>query len=179
MKRKNITSIFTLALILSFTAISFAQKFKDLDVSPMDRAAFPLSHNDSDKTIRVTYSRPQLKGRTVESLTPYGEVWRTGANEATEITFYKDAYFGESLVRAGTYSLFTIPDEEHWIIILSKDLNVWGAYEYNESNDVVRIKAHVSKGDEYLEAFSIAFDEKSNMYLAWGNVVVTIPITYK
>ena len=178
MKRKSIITIFTLSVLVFLTTQSTSQTFKDLDVSPMDRSAYPLSHNDSDKAVRITYSRPQLKGRSVESLTPYGEIWRTGANEATEITFYKKAFFGGKPIEAGTYTLFTIPDEKEWTIILNKDLNVWGAYDYKESNDVLRVRVPAMKGKEYIEAFTIAFDDQSTMYLAWGNVRVAVPIKY-
>ena len=177
MKRKILYS--TLVLLSFFTTVQLqAQKFKDLDVSPMDRAAYPLSHNKSDKSVRITYSRPQLKGRTVESLTPFGEVWRTGANEATEITFYKDATFGGKSIKAGTYSLFTIPGEREWVVILNSDLNIWGAYDYNESNDVMRVTVPVAEGKKFIEALSIVFDDDSTLHLAWGNLRVSVPITY-
>jgi hypothetical protein len=80
----------------------------------------------------VTYSRPQLKGRSLNELAPAGKVWRTGANEAVEITLYKDR---ETKVKAGTYTLYAIPEKESYTIIISKDLNVWGSYYYKETND--------------------------------------------
>lgn len=178
MKRKITHITLVLAVILLATNHVQAQKFKDLDVSPMDRVAFPLSHNKSDKLVRVTYSRPQLKGRTVESLTPNGKVWRTGANEATEITFYKDATFSGKSVKAGTYSLFTIPGEKEWTIILSSDLNVWGAYDYKQKNDVLRVTVPLLKDKKSIEAFTMAFDDDSTLYLAWGNLRVSIPIEF-
>lgn len=178
MKRKILYPVLVLSLLILVTTQAQAQKFKDLDVSPMDRIAFPLSHNKSDKFIRVTYSRPQLKGRTVESLTPYGKVWRTGANEATEITFYRDATFGGKPVKAGTYTFFTIPGEKEWSIILNSDLNIWGAYDYNETHDVLRVTAPLEKDKEFIEAFTMAFDDDSTLYLAWGNLRVAIPIEF-
>lgn len=153
-----------------------AQKFKPLDKSPMDVAAYPKGYKNSNKITKVTYSRPQLKGRTVESLVQVGKVWRTGANEATEIRFYKDVVFGGKSVKAGTYSLFTIPNKKEWTVILSNDVNVWGAYSYNKANDVVRVQASVSDNSESVEAFSMAFDDKMNLYMAWGKVLVKIPI---
>ncbi len=171
---KKITVLLVL-LLLNTIAIS-AQKFKPLDKSPMDAISYPLGYKNPTKLMKVVYSRPQLKGRTVESLAKPGEVWRTGANEATEIRFYEDVIFGGKKVKAGTYSLFTIPGAEKWTIILSSDVNVWGAYSYNKENDIARVEAKVSKTQERIEAFSMTFDKKMNLYLAWGDVLVKIPM---
>lgn len=172
------TLVFTLALVFSYTA--HAQKFPDLDPSPMDAATYPSSYKISEKTIKIIYSRPQLKGRDLSKLTPNDEVWRTGANEATEITFYKAVMFGDKKVKAGTYSLFTIPGDKEWSIILSSDINVWGAYTYKQDNDVARIKVPASQSKEILEAFSIIFEESKtgvDMYMGWGTLRVKVPFT--
>ena len=177
--KKNVLFIAVLTITFLFTNEMSAQNFADLDKSPMDAAAFPVSYKESNKLVKVTYSRPQLKGRTVEKLAPTNKVWRTGANEATEITFYVDVIFGGKPVKAGTYTLFTIPNENEWTVILSTAKNVWGAYFYKESEDVVRVKGTVSKSKESIEAFSIAFDGKDdafNMYFGFGNTLVTVPI---
>ena len=110
---KNI--ILTIAVFVTTLISSLqltAQEFKSLDKSPMDMAAFPSSYKISDKIVKVIYSRPQLKGRDLVKLAPPEKVWRTGANEAVEITFYKDVIFGGKALKAGTYSLFTIPSLE-------------------------------------------------------------------
>ncbi|WP_299397286.1 DUF2911 domain-containing protein [uncultured Gelidibacter sp.] len=172
------TLVLTLALIFSYTAN--AQKFPDLDKSPMDAATFPSSYKISDKIVKVVYSRPSLKGRDISKLAPNFEVWRTGANEATEITFYKPVTFGDTKVKPGTYTLFTIPGEKEWTIILSSDINVWGAYTYKKEHDVVRIKVPVSESKEVLDAFSIAFEESetgADMYIGWGTLRVKAPLT--
>jgi len=177
--KKNVLVVAVLAIGLLFTNEMSAQKFAKLDKSPMDAAAYPTSYKESNKMVKVVYSRPQLKGRTVEKLAPSGKVWRTGANEAVEITFYKDVTFGGEAVKAGKYTLFTIPGETEWTVILSTAKNVWGAYSYNESEDVVRVKGAVSASKELVEAFSIAFDgadSDANMYLGFGNVLVTVPV---
>ena len=177
--KKNVLLVAVLAIGMLFTNEMYAQKFAKLDKSPMDAAAYPTSYKVSDKMVKVTYSRPQLKGRTVEALAPSGKVWRTGANEAVVISFYKDVTFGGKAVKAGTYSLFTIPGEKEWTIILNSAQNVWGAYTYKESDDVVRVMAPVSASKELIEAFSIAFDgtdNNANMYFGFGNVVVTVPV---
>ena len=177
MKKLFALSILMLALV--FTTNISAQKFSGLDKSPMDMAAFPSSYKVADKAMRVTYSRPQLKGRSVSELAPAGEVWRTGANEAVEITFYKDANVGGTDVKAGTYSLFTIPGEGEWTVILNSNLNQWGAYSYDKKADVARVKATATAAGESLDAFSIAFNEVdggAHLVMAWGTTRVALPI---
>ena len=168
MKRSTfITTIaFAFIMLLSFNAN--AQKFRNLDKSPLDISM------SKDKSVKIIYSRPQLKGRSLSSLAPNDKVWRTGANESTEITFFSDVTFGGKSIKAGTYSLFTIPGDSEWAIILNSDVNTWGAFSYKEANDVVRVKGEVSTNDESLEAFSIAFSDDGTMHLGWGNVRVAV-----
>jgi hypothetical protein len=172
-------SIFTIAVfaitLLSVNQIS-AQEFDPLDKSPMDVARYPYNWRNADKVVRVTYSRPQLKGRTVEELAPKGEKWRIGANEATEITFYKNVTFGSKKIKAGTYTMYAIPGEKEWTVAISNQINVWGAYSHKDKNDALRVKALVSKSDKKYEAFTIAFGDDMTMYMAFGNKMVTIPI---
>jgi hypothetical protein len=174
MKTKTIysTLLITFAMLLSINGN--AQKFSNLDASPLDLATY-RTERGAPAIVKVLYSRPQLKGRDLNSLAPKGKIWRTGANEATEITFSKAVNFGDKQVKAGTYSLFTIPGDNEWTIILNSNTGGWGAYGYEESNDVARVKGKVSSGDE-VEAFSIAFDKSGTMYLAWGKTRVSVPI---
>lgn len=175
-----------LQLLIAVVAIAFgttseisAQKFAKIDASPMDAAAFPSNWRDANKLVKVVYSRPQLKGRTLDKLAPKGKVWRTGANEAAEITFYKDVIFGGKAVAAGTYTLFSIPSDEDWTVIISKQKNVWGSYFYDEKEDVVRVTGKASTTEEEIEAFSIVFEGEDNnaiMYLGWAKTVVAVPV---
>lgn len=174
MKRTTFVSIGIFTFLMLFSSISHAQKFANLDKSPLDIAYYRADRNTTPM-VKVIYSRPQLKDRTLSELAPNGKVWRTGANEATEIKFFQDMTFGGKQVKAGTYSLFTIPGDTEWTIILNKDLDVWGAYTYKETNDVLRIKAPVTKGD-LIDAFAIAFDNNT-MFLAWGTTRVAIPVS--
>ena len=177
---KNYLTIFLLAIALIFTAESEAQDFSGLDKSPMDVAAFPSSYRVSDKLVRVIYSRPQLKGRSTAELAPTGKVWRTGANEAVEITFYQDMNVAGTAVKAGTYSLFTIPGDSEWTVILNSNLNQWGAYSYDESADVARVMASATQDGKSLEAFSIVFKEVDNgahMIMGWGTTRVAVPMS--
>ena len=176
--KKSILSVFAFAFIMLASTSVNAQKFGGLDKSPMDAASFPSSYKVSDKAVKVVYSRPQLNGRGLDKLAPNGKVWRTGANEAAEITFYKDANVGGSPIKAGTYSLFTIPGEGEWTVILSSDRNVWGSYSYDEANDVARFKVKSTMADDSVEAFSIMFDDDGNMHMGWDMVRVSVPMTF-
>ncbi|SEC31176.1 Protein of unknown function [Tenacibaculum sp. MAR_2009_124] len=177
--KKSILSIIVFIVALVFSNEVNAQKFPGLDKSPMDAASYPSSYRESDKKVKIVYSRPQLKSRSLSKLAPAGKVWRTGANEAAEITFYENLNFGGKEVKPGTYTFFTIPGEKEWTVILSTSKNVWGSYFYQESEDVVRVTGTVSKSSKSLEAFSIVFegeDDNFSMHLGWGTTVVTIPV---
>ena len=168
-------AIFVITLISSPKLA--AQEFRGLDKSPMDMAAFPSSYKISDKIVKVIYSRPQLKGRDLVKLAPPEKVWRTGANEAVEITFYKDVIFGGKSVNAGTYSLFAIPSsEKDWTIIINSAQNVWGSYYYKQDQDVVRVSGITSEADENIEAFSMMFDDDMTLKMGWGYTVISVPI---
>ena len=159
-----------------------AQEFRRLDKSPMDMATFPISYKISDKIVKVIYSRPQLKGRELVKLAPPEKVWRTGANEAVEITFYIDVVFGGKALKAGTYSLFTIPSiDGDWTVIINRARNVWGSYYYNQDLDVIRVSGKTTKTEENIEAFSMMFDENMTLKMGWGKTVISVSIkkTYK
>lgn len=178
---KKLTRITAIActFVMLFAGNLSAQEFSKLDKSPMDAASFPSDYKDANKSIKVVYSRPQLKDRTVDKLAPDGKVWRTGANEAVEITFYKDTDFGGKMIKAGTYAMFTIPGEKEWTVIINKDLNTWGSYYYNEEKDVARVMAPVKMANESLEAFSISFDDAATMHIGWGNLRLAVPTASK
>jgi hypothetical protein len=177
MKNKFFTTALV-ALAIMFTGNMDAQKFSDLNKSPMDVASYPSNYRESNKLVKIAYSRPQLKERPLSKLAPNGDVWRTGANEAAEITLYQPMKIGDKVVPAGTYSLFTIPGESTWTVILSSDVNVWGSYSYNEANDIARTTGKVTKAVDELEAFSIVFEEADggvHMHLGWGTTRVAVP----
>ncbi|MFD0860675.1 DUF2911 domain-containing protein [Sungkyunkwania multivorans] len=175
-------TLFTIAFafVMLFTNEITAQKFSGLDKSPADIVYFRTSRNAAP-AVKVIYSRPQLKGRKVGSdLATYGKVWRTGANEATEVTFYQDVKFGGETVKAGTYSLFTVPGEKSWKVILNSDLHQWGAYQHDPSNDVVTVTVPAGTDNDSIEAFAIAFKKVSDgahMVLGWDKTRVAIPIS--
>jgi hypothetical protein len=173
---KSILAIAIFAITIISSTEASAQKFSKLDKSPLDAASYPSSYKISDKVVKVVYGRPQLKGRDLAKLAPANKVWRTGANEAAEITFYKDVTFGGKAVKAGTYSLFTIPNEKDWTVILSTARNVWGSYYYEQDEDVVRVSGALSKSETSIEAFSMLFDEDMTLKMGWANTVVSVSI---
>lgn len=175
---KSIITIVGFATMMFCFQTAIAQEFKGLDKSPMDATAFPSSYKESNKLVKVTYSRPQLNGRSLADLAPNGKVWRTGANEAAEITFYVDMKLGNKTVKAGTYTLYTIPGDKEWTVIINKDINVWGSYSYDESKDVARTTVPLKEGKESLEAFSMAFEEATDgvhLHLGWGTMRLAVP----
>ena len=169
------TIAFALMMLVSFNAD--AQKFAPLDKSPLDLASFP--NRGSDKLIKVFYSRPQLNGRTVgKDLAAYGKLWRTGANDATQIQFLTDMKLGGTTISTGAYSLFTVPGEKEWTIIISSDVDNWATSGYKESNEVAKLTVPVTEGADSLEAFSITFeksDDGAHMHMGWGTTRVAVP----
>lgn len=159
-----------------------AQKLPGVDSSPADIAYFRPNGRNSAPVAKVTYGRPMKKGRTMlGDVEPFGKVWRLGANEATEIKLYQDVTVGDKTLKAGTYSMYAIPNKTDWTIIFNTKLDTWGAYEYEESKDVARIKVPVGKTEAEVEAFTIVFDGKgatSTMVIAWENTLVKVPLKY-
>jgi len=171
-----------------------AQKMDGLDKSPMDMAYYPDNFAHDRKfspklignlpaIVRVTYSRPAKNGREIfGKLIKYNEVWRTGANEAAEIKFYRDVTLQGKTVKAGTYSLFTLPSANEWTIIINTDLDEWGAYSYKQENDILRINVPVKKTTEVAENFSIKFrkenEQSTIMMMAWDTTLIEVPISF-
>lgn len=156
---------------------------KDVQFPGMQKSPTDISYMREGRrgpvTARVLYGRPFKNDRKIfGELVPYGKVWRTGADEASEITFYKDVMFGDKEVKAGTYALFTIPNEDSWIVILNSDLHQWGAFTYDESKDVVRTTAKVESLSDPLENLAIVFDDE-NMIMAWDKTKAIVPIKAK
>lgn len=180
--------IWTLFLLVGISFTACSQDFPGLDASPADIAYFPgnFAHKHDPGThpvIKVIYSRPQKKGRDIfGDLVPYGKVWRTGANESTEIKFFQNVQWNGEPLKAGTYSLFTIPGKDEWTVILNKDVDAWGAYSYNEDQDALRVKVPVKQLDDTVEALTIRFDEinrnSGEMQIAWDKTVAVVPFTY-
>lgn len=170
--------LFLIFLILSFAPTLQAQDFPKTDTSPMDLAIARSSKN-GPPIARVIYSRPQKKGRDIfGGLVPYNEVWRTGANEATELTIYTPLKIGKTLLEVGTYTLYTIPNKNNWIVIINSDTNVWGAFSYKKEKDVARISVPCMQAAAPIETLSMIFrpeKDGTTLLIGWDDHYVEIP----
>lgn len=134
------------------------------------------------KTVTLTYQRPNANGRVVfGELVPYGEVWRTGANNIPNLTFEGEVTIQGHKVAAGTYGLFTIPNKDKWTVILSKNPKQWGSYQYNQAEDVLRFDVKPAKLPKKVETFTIAFEnvttKSSDITIAWENTQIAFNIS--
>jgi len=132
------------------------------------------------KDITVTYGRPYKKGREIfGKLEPYGKVYRVGADEATTITFAKDGSFGGKPVKAGTYTLFAIPNEKEWTVILNSQLGQWGAFKYDQykDKDVLQTTVPVKTLSAPVEQLTIAAPGK-NLTITWDKTEVVVPVSF-
>ena len=131
--------------------------------------------------VTVAYSSPAVKGRKIwGELVPYKAVWRTGANEATQLEFSDTAIISGNKVPPGKYALFAIPEESEWTIVLNKDFKQWGAYAYSEKQDVIRVKVKPAKSAEFNERLLYTITPGANndgtINLYWENVKVSLPV---
>lgn len=184
MKKLVFISLFALSAI---GAGAQDVKFPGLDTSPADVVYYPLNvakaKDNSSPLIRILYSRPSKKGREIFGvLEQFGKVWRVGANESTEIRFYKSAIIGGKKIKAGTYSLFAIPNKDKWTIIINKQVDKWGAFTYDETKDVVRTDVNVKSLEKPLEVLSVTFTTQAtgaNLVIGWDHSTVELPIRIK
>ncbi len=165
-------SAFVLVLFVALTSLAQAQDKKP--ASPRITAESP------NKMIKVAYGQPSRKGRVLfgdNGLEKYGKVWRTGANEATEITFAKDVMFGDKMVKAGTYTLFTIPGATEWTVIINGETGQFGAFDYDKTKakDVAQVKVAAKNGGANVEKLTIT-PSNNNLTIAWGETTVSVPV---
>jgi hypothetical protein len=176
---KTYGTVFFLLTIL-FTNNIYAQD----PVIPRPSPLAIISTRYKDCYFKLTYSQPHKKGREIfGKLIPFGKVWRMGANEATELTITKNIQVNGTLLKAGTYSVFGIPEPEHWTIIISADVGLWGSYNYNESQDVMRFQVPVGEipGNVAYEAFTIQLEQRNEMadlLILWDKTRISIPIKF-
>jgi len=160
-------------------ALSAAPAFADLELprpSPLARVSQVVGLTE----IAVEYSSPAVRGRKVfGGLLPFGELWRTGANSATKVSFSKDVLVAGKPVPAGSYALFTIPNEKSWTVILNKNVNQGGTRDYKKELDVLRFEAK-PQSIPHRERLAFLVDDftedKANLDLEWDTVRVTIPV---
>lgn len=173
MRTRKLTSLAMLLVALFFTATAWAQ-----DAKPKASPAASANGKIGTATVTVNYSSPAVKDRTIwGELVPYGKVWRSGANEATTVTFDKDVMVEGKALAAGTYSFYTIPTEDKWTVIFNKTAKQWGT-QYDESQDALRVMVTPRKSKAMNER--LKYDvTKDGLVLSWENMEVPVKITAK
>ncbi len=185
-------SFFLIMIVISsFTSLAqTGSKLPPLDKSPMDMCYYPVNYPilriQPNKIVeplvaRVIYSRPQKNGRRVfGELVEDGKIWRLGANEATEIEFFKDVKIGAKKIKKGRYTIYALENKDKWTIIFNTETDIWGAFKYDATKDVLRIDCTVNRQNEIAEAFSMIFekvnDKTINLVMAWDDEMVRLPI---
>ncbi|MEP1152750.1 MAG: DUF2911 domain-containing protein [Balneola sp.] len=184
------TSLFYYSLLLFAFLLSASSCKQSKPSNPEDapignrKSPIAISSIEHENTyIKVVYGQPYRRDRTIfGDWEPYGEVWRTGANEATEITITEPVLMNMQVIDSGTYALFTIPNEETWTIILNNGLGQWGAFDYNPQLDAFRFEVPVKELETPVETFTIEFSDLQGsatvMNLSWDLVQVEIPIRF-
>lgn len=161
--------------------------FEDVDISPMDMSYLPSDYPKMSvrrplPVARVIYSRPHKQGRKIfGSLLKYGEPWRLGANEATEIEFFIPVTIQGKSIRAGKYILYCIPEPDQWTIVFNSNLNSWGL-TFDSRKDLYKFPIPVLQNKLTVEYFSLMFQTTSggaDMLMAWDNMEARLPIQFK
>lgn len=176
MKHLNIKS-----LVFALAMLTFAWQAEAQIEMPAASPSASFSQKVGLTDVKITYSRPSAKGRTIfGGLVPYGELWRTGANAATKLEFSDDVKIGGKEIKAGTYSLFSIPGESEWTIIINKNPNQGGTGQYKQEEDAARFTVKPSKTGYKFETFTIGIDnvqgESADIQIIWENTLVSFPL---
>ena len=169
--KKLQATMFLMIAVLS-ASVSYAQEDKSKRASPP--ATFTTTVNGTNVTIN--YSQPSVKGRSIgKEIAPYGKVWRTGANEATTFEVKKDVTIEGKTLKAGRYALFTIPNEDEWVVIFNSAPDQWGAYSYDEKKDVLRVNVKPGKAKSFTEQLTFGQDG-DKITLTWGDTQVAFAV---
>ncbi len=165
--------------------------YASVDISPMDMSYYPVDYPKlkmannkiSPPVARVIYSRPHLQGRHLfNDVLKYGENWRLGANESTEIQFYQNVFIMSKKIKPGRYILYCIPQIDKWTIVLNANIDSWGL-EQDSSKDVHKYDVPVvhNHTGPILEYFTIVFEKTAigaDMVMAWGDMLAKLPINF-
>ena len=149
--------------------------------NPQPSPTAKISQTVGVSNISIEYSRPGAKDREIfGGLVPYDKMWRTGANKATKITFEEDALFGGVEIKKGAYSLYTIPGKEEWSILLNSETEMWGAGDYQKTNEICNVKAKSNVSEHFTESFTIDFGTFTSfgaeIIFKWANTEVKVPV---
>jgi hypothetical protein len=174
MKKQIFLSLLLISIFCSVTLMAQEKEKEDKSKRPSPPAKAE-GIVDGAKIV-VDYSKPSAKGRKMlGGIEPFGKVWRTGANEATTFEVDKNVKIEGKELPKGKYSLFTIPGETEWTIIFNKTIEQWGAYEYKEAEDALRVTVKPGKSDKFVETFSISV-EGNKVLLRWENTQVAFAV---
>lgn len=173
---KNTRILSTLALLVCMLVSVSAWAQNANATKPKASPAETATGKVGDANVTVNYSSPAVKGRTIwGDLVPYGKVWRSGANEATTVTFDKDVMVEGKSLSAGTYSFYTLPGQEEWTVIFNKNAKQWGT-QYDEKNDALRVTVKPRKSSDMHERLKYNVTDKG-IVLQWENMEVPVAIT--
>ena len=162
------------AAFMLFAVSTQAQTDKSKRPSPPAKVSETLK---SGTIVSINYSQPSLKGRMIGSadFVPYGQVWRTGANEATVFEVSKDVKVNGKTLPAGKYGLYTIPGGKEWTVIFNKTWNQWGT-KYSQADDALRITAKPEKKSDLMEKMTFKIEKDGDVSLLWGNTEVEFKV---
>ena len=176
-------TILTGLIILQSLLLSAQDKVQIRVTSASPAASFEQEVGSGK--IKITYSRPLVRGRKIfGELVPFDKLWRTGASDCTVITTSEDIYFGNSILKAGSYSIFSIPSINEWIIIINTDTTLHGETGYDEKKDIMRFKVPLEKSPNFYETFTIELNDINSkgeafLKILWENTLVKIPVKSK
>jgi hypothetical protein len=178
---KMVNAFIMACLFVTGVAVQAQNTSKSMTASKKDERPSPpmvaKTNVGGNLEIAITYSAPAVKGRKIfGDLVPYGQVWRTGANETTTIEVSRDAKIAGNGLKKGRYALFTIPGEKEWTIIVNTDADGWGAYKYNKEKDAFRFNVAPSKSDKFYERLTVEITEEGKISLSWENTTVAFNI---
>ena len=172
MKKQFTLSVLLIGILCSTSLLAQEKEDKSKRPSPPAKAEGTA---DGAKIV-IDYSKPSAKGRKMlGGVEPFGKVWRTGANEATTFEVDKNVKIEGKELAKGKYALFTIPGETEWTIIFNKTANQWGAYEYKEAEDALRVTVKPGKTDKFVETLNIAV-EGNKIVIRWENTQVAFAV---
>lgn len=176
MKKKLLNTV----MIAAAVAVSCLPAAAQVKLPPASSAQ-TITQGLGIGTVTLTYSRPNMNGRTIfGGLVPYGDVWRTGANNLPILTLDGAVTIAGTAVAAGTYGILTIPEKEKWTVILSKNSEQWGAYTYDQEEDLLRFDVTPERLDAPVETFTISFSDvhpqSARLNMAWDRTAISFDL---
>jgi hypothetical protein len=178
--KKMLVMCSALSLIFACALVVAAQQDKAKRPSPPAQAKWDLG---GGKSVTIDYGSPRVKGRKIYGeLVPFGQVWRTGANEATTLVTPVDLTIGSTTVPAGSYTIFTVPNKDKWALVISKKTGEWGTDYPGQANDLARLDMKASSLPSPVENFTISFEKAgsgANLNIDWESTRASVVVSKK